>query len=129
MTELTIVMQWAGSHKKDLLELVGGSAGLSVVLEAFLHKFHVDSKKLAYFLIHAFTFLTTVAMYFLVHLKGYDTLPLYGTLVILAQTWHRFIVSPAYTKYIAPYVQFVASQKPVATTPVQAAPPDSGFVG
>jgi hypothetical protein len=32
--------------------LVGGGAGLSVVLQYVIHKLHIDSKKLAYTLIH-----------------------------------------------------------------------------
>lgn len=118
----TTVTNYLQAHWPTILALLGGGAGVSVLLETLLAKLHINSKKVAYTLLHFFAIATTAATYFLANLKGYDTLPVYATLVIFAQTWHRFAVSPAYNKYIVPYLQYLENKQPAATSTVAPTP-------
>lgn len=114
---MTTIINYLQIHWQLILGLFGGAGGLSLVLETVLHKFKVDSKKVAYTLLHVFTGLTTVAAYFLANLKQYDVLPFYGSIVIFAETWHRFVISPAYTKWFVPFLNYLQTSKPVTNTP------------
>jgi hypothetical protein len=113
MHYLTLTLHYLSVHRVALLSLVGGGAGLSVLLEVLLTKLKVDSKKVAYTLLHLFSILTAVSAYYLDN-KG--VLPAYAGLVIAAQTWHRFAVSPAFDKYVVPFLNWLSDQK----APVQA---------
>lgn len=113
---MTTIINYLQNHWQLILALFGGAGGLSVVLETVLHKFKIDSKKVAYTLLHIFTFVTTVVAYFLANLKQYDVLPFYGSIVIFAETWHRFVISPAYTKWFVPFLEF-QSNRQVAVEP------------
>lgn len=133
MHELTIIWHWVDSHKTDLLGLVGGAAGLSVFLESLLlrlkNRYHVDSKKLSFTLLHLFTVITTAVTWYLSNMKSYDVLPVYASLAIFAEVWHRFAVSGLFTKVVVPFLSYLSSQKavkesPVATPPAAAASPD-----
>jgi hypothetical protein len=97
-------------HRTAVMQLAGGAAGISVLLEALLlklkNRWHVDSKKLAYTLLHAFSGLTAVLAPFLSSIPDKDAPAIYASLAILAQTWHRFVVSPAYTKWIIPFLNY-----------------------
>lgn len=131
MHELTIIWHWADSHKTDLLALVGGAGGLSVVLESVLlrlkNKWHVDSKKLSFTLLHLFTVVTTAVTWYLSNMRNYDVLPVYASLAIFAEVWHRFVVSGFFTRVVVPFLTYLSQQKPtapaVATPPVPAASP------
>lgn len=112
---MTTIINYLQNHWQLILALFGGAGGLSVVLETVLHKFKVDSKKLAYTLLHIFTGLTTIAAYFLANLKQYDVLPFYGSIVIFAETWHRFVISPAYTKWFVPFLNYLSLNKAQAS--------------
>lgn len=120
--DLATIYHYVQAHWGVLVALVGGAGGLSTVLEVVLHKLHVDSKKVAFTLLHVSTVATTAVAFFLTNLKGYDTLPMYGSLVILAETWHRFVVSPVYSKFIVPYLQYLETTK-ASTTPEPTSPP------
>lgn len=97
-------------HRTAVLQLVGGAAGLSVLLETLLlklkNKWHVDSKKLAYTLLHVFAGLTALLAPFLSSIPDKNAPAIYASLAILAQTWHRFVVSPAFTKWIVPFLTY-----------------------
>lgn len=107
-------LNWVLSHEKELLALAGGGAGLSVALQYILHKFKIDSKKLAYTLIHLLSVLSAFSAYYL---NGTNALPVYATLVIVAQTFHRFVVSPYYNKYVIPFLNYLGTKSP--SQPVQ----------
>jgi len=110
------ILTYLSAHWTAIASLVGGAAGLSVALEVVLKKLHVNSKKVAFSLLHVFTLLTTLSVYFVGHLKSFDALPVYGSLVIFAETWNRFAISPAYNKIVVPYLEYLEGIKPVKTT-------------
>jgi hypothetical protein len=110
------------AHWPAISALVGGGAGLSVGLQYILVKLHIDSKKLAYSLIHLLSLGAAASAFYL---DNVNAIGAYAGLVIAAQTVHRFIVSPYYTKYILPYLTFLGEYKPTAEyahPPVPAAP-------
>lgn len=130
---LSVLTNWLSLHWREVLALAGGGATLSIALETVLNKFHVNSKKLAYTLIHVLSIVTAVASYFLANLPTADVPAVYASVVILAQTWHRFVVSPAYNKFLVPYLNYLGNQKPVSKlaslpelTPAEISP-ESGF--
>lgn len=121
---LSTLLNWLSLHWREVVALVSSSAALSVGLETFLNSAKVKSKKIAYTLIHVLGIVTAVATYFIANLPTTDVPAVYGSLVILAQTWHRFVVSPAYNKFLVPYLNYVANQqtaKVVAPPPIEAA--------
>ena len=111
-----IILTWIIDHWPALTALVGGSASLSIFAEFVIHKLHIDSKKLAYTLIHVLSFGAAVSAYYL---DNASAMPTYASLVIIAQTFHRFIVSPYYTKYVLPYLNYLSQASPQPTTPYQ----------
>lgn len=121
MHELTIIYHWAFQHKADLLGIVGGSAGLSVFLESILlklkNKWHIDSHAFALTLLHLTAILTAGATWYIGNLNGKATAGVYASLVIAAEVWQRFAVSPLYKKYLIPFLNYQSSQKPVAVAP------------
>jgi len=98
-----------------ILGLFGGGVGLSVGLQFVLHKLHIDSKKLAYSLIHLLSIAAAASVYIITN-SHLSALPAYAGLVIAAQTVHRFMVDPVYTKYVVPFLQYQAGLKPAQTT-------------
>lgn len=109
-------------HRADVLSLAGGAAGLSVMLEALLlklkrSKWHVDSKKISFVLLHLFTAATTAATFLLANLPAADAATIYGSLVIAAEAWHRFAVSPAFNKVVVPFLEWVSTTKVQIDTP------------
>lgn len=111
------IINYVIAHWPALSALVGGGAGLSVILQYVLHKLHIDSKKLAYTLIHLFSIGAAAAAFYL---DNVNALPAYAGLVIAAQTVHRFIVSPYYSKYILPYLTFLTETAPQPTSQYEA---------
>ena len=112
------LIQYTQDHAQAILALLGGGAGLSVILEYVLNKSHIDSKKLAYTLIHVLSIVSALALWYLDN-KG--ILPAYAGLVIAAQTIHRFAISPVYNNQILPYLEYKATKKvvpaPLPVTP------------
>ena len=108
MQEFTNVVTYLQDHWPAILALLGGGAGISVILEYALNKLHVDSKKLAYTLVHVLSALSAVAVWYLDNKR---LLPAYAGLAIAAQTVHRFVVSPVYNNQILPFLQYKAGQK------------------
>lgn len=104
-------------HWPAISALIGGGTGLSIGLQFVIHKLHIDSKKLAYVLIHLFSIGAAVSAFYLDHINA---LPAYAGLVIAAQTVHRFIVSPYYNKYVLPYLTFLSETAPQPTTAYEA---------
>lgn len=122
-----LFLTWIAQHHEDLFKLLGGAAGLSVVLESVLlklknSKWHIDSKKLSFTLLHVLTIATSIATYLIGNLPKADAGTIYAGLTIAAEVWHRFAVSPLFSKYIVPFLQYLSAAKPVtapASTPVQ----------
>lgn len=108
------IVNYVTLHWAAISALVGGGAGLSVILEVTLHKLHIDSKKLAYSLLQLFAIAGAAAMFYLDNVNAVGT---YAGLVIAAQTVHRFIVSPYYNKYIEPYLLYLSEKEPQNITP------------
>ena len=115
MTQLTLFTQYLIDHYPAILSLVGGGAGLSIILQFILHKFKVSSKQLAYTLINVLAVAGAVADFFISN-GHLGVLKPYAGLLIAAQTFHRFVLSPFYNKQIVPFLEFQAGKKPVATT-------------
>ena len=109
------LINWAIDHWPQLVALFGGATGLSVILEYVLHKLKVDSKKLAFTLLHLLSALGGLSAFYL---EKKDFVPVYGSLVVIAQTVHRFVVSPYYNKYVLPYLTFLSENAAVPNTPV-----------
>lgn len=114
MQEFQTITNYLTDHWPAILSLIGGGAGVSVLLEIILKKLHIDSKKLAFTLLHLTSLVTTVAIIILANMKQFNALPIYGSLVIFAETWNRFVVSPAYNKVVVPYLEYLEGKKPVA---------------
>lgn len=105
------IINYLQAHWGAILALLGGSAGVSALTQVLIHKFKVDSKKVAYTLVHFLSFASGIVAY----LAAQDNaVGVYAALVIGAQTVHRFFLSPAYTKYILPYLQYRSTVSPVA---------------
>lgn len=103
-------------HKADVLGLAGGAVGLSVLLEGLLLKlkrgrWHIDSKKVSFVLLHLFTAATTAATFLMTNLPTADTATVYGSLIIAAEFWHRFAVSPAFNKVVVPFLEYLGATK------------------
>jgi hypothetical protein len=105
------ILTYVTAHWPAIVSLFGGGAGLSVILQYVLHKLDIDSKKLAYSLIHLLSFGAAVSAYYL---DNVSALSAYAGLVIAAQTVHRFVVSPYYTKYVLPYLTFLSESSATA---------------
>lgn len=124
-------INYAIAHWPAISALVGGGAGLSIVLQYILVKLRIDSKKLAYSLIHLLSIGAAASAFYLDNINAVGA---YAGLVIAAQTVHRFVVSPYYSKYLLPYLTFLSESAAQPTTPyeapVQQAPvaQASGFV-
>lgn len=123
------IVNYLSIHWPAILSLVGGGAGVSVALECILRKLKINSKQLAFTLLHLFTALTTIATLYLANIKGKDGLPIYGALVIFAEIWNRFAVSPFYNKIVVPYLEYQNTKQaklpvstPVIETPVETEP-------
>lgn len=99
------IVTYVVAHWPAISALVGGGAGLSVALQYILVKLHIDSKKLAYSLIHLLSLGTAVSAFYLDNVNAVGA---YAGLVIAAQTVHRFVVSPYYNRYILPYLTFLS---------------------
>jgi len=108
------------AHWPAISALVGGGAGLSVGLQYVLVKLRIDSKKLAYSLIHLLSLGAAASAFYL---DNVNAIGAYAGLVIAAQTVHRFIVSPYYNKYILPYLTFLSEYE--AQPKAQSAPAQS----
>lgn len=114
---------YLATHHQAIFELLGGAAGISVLLESLLlklkNKWHIDNQKLSYTFLHVFAVLTTFATLLLTDATIKNSTGIYATLVIAAQTWHRFVVSPAYTKWITPFLEYQAGEKAQTNTVIQ----------
>jgi hypothetical protein len=108
-----ISINYIVAHWPAISALVGGGTGLSILLQYVLHKLHIDSKKLAYALIHLLSLGAAASAYYL---SNANVLPAYAGLAIAAQTVHRFVVSPYYDKYVLPYLNFLSESAPQPTT-------------
>lgn len=108
MEVIHVAINWIVLHWDTILELLGGGAGLSVLLQWVLHKLHVDSKKLAYTSIHLLSVAAALADFYL---ANGAILPAYAGLVIAAQTIHRFVVSPVYNTKVLPFLDYLAASK------------------
>jgi hypothetical protein len=115
------LLSYVIAHWPAISALVGGGAGLSVLLQYILHKLNVDSKKLAYTMIHLLSIGAAASAFYLDNVNAVGT---YTGLVIAAQTIHRFVVSPYYNKYVLPYLTFLSESAAQPTTPYAPAQPE-----
>lgn len=107
-TIVTAAYAYVQEHWSSILVLIGGAGGLSVMLEYVLNKLHVDSKKVAFSLLQLFSGLTALVAVVPTSLPTKDVAPVYATLLILAQTWHRFVISPVYNNKVVPFLEDLA---------------------
>jgi hypothetical protein len=114
LNTINVTINFVIAHWPAISALVGGGVGLSVFLQFVLIKLHIDSKKLAYALIHLLSIGAAASAFYLDNVNAVGT---YAGLVIAAQTVHRFAVSPYYNKYVLPYLTFLSENAPVTTSP------------
>jgi hypothetical protein len=128
MHDITTIINWLHYHKTAVASIVGGSAGLSVVLEVVFHKLHINSKKLAVTILHVTALITAGLTTWIAGLKGFAPAGLFSALVIVSQLWHRFAVSPLYNSYIIPFLKYLSTQKKstVSTAPTEPTTPFAG---
>jgi pheromone shutdown protein TraB len=115
---VTLSWQYLTLHHNAILALLGGSAGLSVAIQWFLHHFKINGPKLSFAISHLFALATAASTYWLstVHPNaGYS----YVWLWFIAQFWHRFTVNPVYKNRVLPLLALLATQK---TTPAVTPP-------
>ena len=109
---LHTVVLWVIAHRVAILALVGGSAGLSVVGQAILHKlkvkWNIDSKAFSYTLVELLVAAASVSAYLYNNNDMLHTWPLLATIVAVI---HRYAVSPYYTGKILPYLEYEAGMK------------------
>jgi hypothetical protein len=121
------ILHYVTHHQADILSVFGGAAGLSVLLESLLLKlkrshWQIDSKKLAFTLLHVFAIVSSVATYLIGNLPKMDTATIYGSLVIAAEFWHRFAVSPLFSKTIIPFLDYLSKQTEPDLLPLRTGP-------
>lgn len=104
---------WVIANWPAIVALVGGGSGLSIFLQYVLVKLHIDSKKLAFTLIHLLSIGVAASAFYL---DNVNAIGAYTGLVIIAQTVHRFAVSPYYNRYILPYLTFLSENAAQVTT-------------
>ncbi len=108
-------------HHEAILQLVGGAAGLSILLEGLLlklkNKWHIDSKKIAFTMLNLFTGVTAILTPFVTSLPMENAPAVYATLALVAQAWHRFVISPAYCKWVLPFLEYQAQVKKDISVP------------
>lgn len=114
---IEISINWLTVHWPALSAVLGGGATLSVFLQYLIHKLHIDSKKVAYTLIHLLSIISALSAYYL---AKDNVFPAYAGLAIAAQTAHRFFISPVYENKILPYLNFLSENAAVpASQPAQ----------
>lgn len=116
------ILHYITHHQADILSLFGGAAGLSVLLESLLLKlkrsrWQIDSKKLAFTLLHVFAVASSIATYLIGNLPKMDAATVYGSLVVIAEFWHRFAISPLFSKTIVPFLEYLSNQKESTAKP------------
>lgn len=118
---VSTLITWVTTHKTILASLIGGSAALSVALETLLTKLHINSKKLAFTLLHLLSGGTALVAWYTSAVPATGAVGIYAGLALVAQIWHRFIVSPANEKYLMPFLQYLTTQK--AAQAIKQTPP------
>lgn len=111
------IINWVLNHPSVDINLILGGGSLSLFLEKFLVKFNINSKKLAFILLHIFSLLATVATAILVHVPSVDAAGIYASLAIAASFWHRFMISGIYTKDVEPVLETLANQPAKSSSP------------
>src|SRR5882757_4055961 len=127
------LLTYLNIHKAEVFALAGGAAGLSVIIESLLLKlkrsrWHVDSKKLSFTVLHLLALATTATTFLLAHLPASDAGTMYGSLIIAAEFWHRFAVSPAFSKIVVPFLTYLSTTKVQTSTAVHPSLDPAGSV-
>jgi hypothetical protein len=115
---LHTVILWVTTHKEGLLELAGGSAGLSIFAQGLLHKIlkrwpivnDIRKKVFSFTLVQLLTLGASLVAY--LYAKA-DFMVVYPWLATVVATVHRFLVSPYYVKKVLPYVEYQAAQQEI----------------
>lgn len=123
---IVVVIQWIQAHWPVIYAAVGGGIGLSALAELIITKAKIDSKKVAYTLVHSLSLTAGIVAYLVAHENAFAA---YGTLVIIAQTAHRFFLSDFYTKTIVPFLNWRASQSATQAALQPATEPANPFAG
>lgn len=138
---LQLIGSWIIANYQLLLVLAGGAAGLSTIAQYILHKvktrWNVQSKIFSYVVVQILTVGASLGAYLVYGTNFTEVYPWLGTVVAAL---HRFMISPIYTHYVMPYLEYLGQSD--ATAPVQtqlqpqndpvqapAAPAPAGFVG
>lgn len=106
----TIDWHYVIVHQKAILALIGGSAGLWVVVQTFLVKLHINGPKLSFAISHLFALLTAVSTYALSSASPNIAIT-YSWVWVLLQTWHHFVLNPNYNKYVLPFLTWLNGVK------------------
>lgn len=111
----TITLNFLSLHWEGLSALVGGMTGLAAGLETILRKLHIDSKKLAFTLLHLISLAGALSAYYL---ANESVLPTYAGLAVGAGFIHRFLISPYFSKDVEPVLNYL-SETGVTANPAQ----------
>lgn len=109
MDTLLNIVNYVYDHRDAIIGIVLIACSLSVTLEALLTKFQVQSKKLAFTAQHVLAGITAAST-LLGGSSGKAATGTYAGLFIAMGAWHRFAVSPANTKYVTPFLNWLANQ-------------------
>lgn len=107
---------YLNDHRATLLTILFGALTMSVTLEVYLTKFQIESKKVAFTMLHAMTAVTGLVTLYL-GATGKDAAGTFAGLTIVAGFWHQFIVSPFNTKYVTPFLNWMSAGAPLPPKP------------
>lgn len=111
-------------HQAGFLALLGGGTAISAFLEALLTKAKVNSKKVAYSLLMALTFGTSLAAYWLSSVSPSVAIT-FPWLTVIAGIVHRYAISDLNMKWITPFLRRMSATRSLRLTPQnQPASPD-----
>lgn len=114
-------LSWAQLHYSVIVGVLGGTFGLSVLLEAQLHrllvKYHIDNKKLSFSILNLLSIASAVSTWAITNIDGKEAAGVYAAVLIASQWWHRFVISDAYQKYVVSYIAWLAAQKTTSVAP------------
>lgn len=123
MSDPSTLLHWISANPNAVLNIVLGSGAISLVLEKVLTKYQVESKKVAFILLHVFGIVTAVLATLVANLKGFAPAGVFAAVTIIAGIWHRFLISGIYTKEVEPELNKLANSNTSSiTSPTLATP-------
>lgn len=113
-----LIWAYVTLHKNAILAIVGGSAGLWVVVQTVLVKLKINGPKLSFAISHIAAFLTALATYWLSSSSPNVGIT-YGWLWVALESWHHLVLNPNYNKYFVPFLSWLNTVKnPTTVAPV-----------